>query len=250
LTERLKDMIVTPSHPSRFSHTRPGRRGGSRQRGISLVVVLLFLLAITGITVWAARYSMLGEGMARNQMDRETARQAAESALRDAERDIMNLMPTLLPNASCTRGRSRPPIPTDFTATCVQGLCIKPEAEYIATNWSTASATNKAVAEPWWPTGKGGSWNDEFDTKPGRSPSVTTTNCATFTGGVPLGTYTGIAPIRGVAVQPEYVIERFNKVSGLLKKPTEVYRITARGFGYTQRTQVVLQTMFVPMQED
>ena len=222
----------------------PTRR--DRQRGISLIVVLIFLVAITGLTLWSARYSMLGEGMARNQMDRETARQAAESALRDAERDIMNITPTLLANASCTRSRSRPPIPSDFTTDCSQGLCIKPEADYMATNWSTASKTNKAVAEPWWPTEKGGVWNNAA--KPGRTP-VTTSNCD-FKGGVPLGTYTGIPAIRGVAAQPEYVIERFNKVSGLLKKPTEVYRITARGFGFSPRTEVVLQTIFVPMQED
>ncbi|MEO8120703.1 MAG: PilX N-terminal domain-containing pilus assembly protein, partial [Rhodoferax sp.] len=54
------------------------------ERGVSLVIVMLFLVAITGITVWAARQSMLGEGMARNQLDLEVARQAAEAALRDA----------------------------------------------------------------------------------------------------------------------------------------------------------------------
>ena len=220
------------------------------QRGVSLIIVLLFLVAITGISIWAARYAMLGEGLARNQMDRETARQAAESALRDAERDIMNLNAALISNASCTRSRTRPPIASDFTPTCIQGMCIKPEADYILTDWTKASDTNKGVAEPWWPTSKGGSWNDDKDTKPGRVPKVTANRCADFTGGVPLGTFTGVAPIHGVAKQPEYLIERFNKISGLLKKPTEVYRITARGFGYSTRTQVVLQTIFVPMQED
>lgn len=223
-------------------------RAPNRQRGVSLIIVLLFLVAITGITLWAARYSMLSEGMARNEMDRETARQAAESALRDAERDIMNIAPTLLTNASCTRARSRPPIPTDFTANCDQGLCVRPEADYIAFDWTKASG-DKALAEYWWPKSKNGSWNDNEASKPKRVP-VTTANCNTFTGGVLLGTYTGLPAIRGVARQPEYLIERFNKISGLLKKPTEVYRITARGYGYSTRTQIVLQTIFVPMQED
>ena len=223
-------------------------RTPSRQRGVSLIIVLLFLVAITGVTLWAARYSMLGEGMARNEMDRETARQAAESALRDAERDIMNITPTLLTNASCTRSRSRPPIPTDFTTTCTQGLCIRPEADYMNLDWTKAKG-NKDLAEYWWPKTQNGLWADDDTKKSGRNP-VSATNCGTFTGGVPIGTYTGIPFIRGVAKQPEYLVERFNKISGLLKKPTEVYRITARGFGYSQRTQVVLQTIFVPMQED
>jgi type IV pilus assembly protein PilX len=223
-------------------------RTSDRQRGVSLIIVLLFLVAITGISLWAARYSMLSEGMARNEMDRETARQAAESALRDAERDIMNITPTQLTNASCTRARSRPPIPTDFTSTCTQGLCVRPEADYITLDWTKASG-DKNLAEYWWPEGQKGSWGKDETVKPGRVP-VTAANCSTFTGGVPLGTFTGIPAIRGVARQPEYLVERFNKISGLLKKPTEVYRITARGYGYSRRTEVVLQTIFVPMQED
>lgn len=223
-------------------------RTSSRQRGVSLIIVLLFLVAITGISLWAARYSMLSEGMARNEMDRETARQAAESALRDAERDIMNINPTLLTNASCTRSRSRPPIPTDFTSDCKQGMCVRPEADYIKLDW-TAAKGDKTLAEYWWPNSRKGSW-DYTPGKPKRSPAVTADNCSSFTGGVLLGTYTGTKAIGGVAQQPEYLIERFNKISGLLKKPTEVYRITARGFGYSPRTQIVLQTIFVPMQED
>ena len=68
---RAQAPVQTPAH-------------SQRQRGVALVVVLLFLVAITGISVWTVRQSMLAEGMARNQMDQEVARQAAESALRDA----------------------------------------------------------------------------------------------------------------------------------------------------------------------
>ncbi|OGQ56128.1 MAG: hypothetical protein A3J24_02340 [Deltaproteobacteria bacterium RIFCSPLOWO2_02_FULL_53_8] len=211
----------------------------NRQSGISLVIVMMFLLAITGITVWSVRKSMFGEGMARNQLDQEVARQAAESALRDAERDLLNLSASTLTNASCTRGRDRPPQTADFSDTCTNGLCVFDETVYATSTWSTGT-----VPEPWWPTGKGGLWNNSFDTKPGRDP-VTTANC-NFTGGVPIGTYTGAAAIPGVAVQPEYLVELFRRVT---YQPTNVYRITVRGFGYTQRTQVVLQTIFIPPQD-
>jgi type IV pilus assembly protein PilX len=215
------------------------------QRGLSLVIVMLFLSAITGITIWAVRQSILGEGLARNQLDQEVARQAAESALRDAERDIMNFNANILTNASCTRGRDRPPLAVDFTDTCTTGLCIYNELRYANADWTAKDAT---LAEPWWPVGRGGRWNNTFSNKPGRAP-VTTTNCTTFTGGVPFGTYTGTTAIVGVAVQPEYLIEYFRRSNQVTYQPTNTYRITARGFGYTQRTQVVLQTIYVPLQE-
>lgn len=215
----------------------------SEQSGLALVIVMIFLSAITGITIWAVRQSLLGEGIARNELDQVVARQAAEAALRDAERDIQNLSTALLPNASCTRGQEPPLRNKGFTETCSQGLCFVNPDVYATASWAAASAPN---GEPWWPSDKGGQWNNTFSSKPSRQP-VTTTNCGTFTGGVPLGTFTGAAPITGVAIQPEYMIEYFNRVSRISLQPTPHYRITARGFGYTQRTQVVLQTIFVPL---
>ncbi|WP_367847159.1 PilX N-terminal domain-containing pilus assembly protein [Rhodoferax sp. WC2427] len=223
------------------------------QKGVALVMVLLFLVAITGITVWAARQSMLGEGMARNQQDMEVARQAAESALRDAERDIENaglkhanwaVKPDDLATDSCIRSRKL--IAIDFTTDCAKGLCIRTDAQYANYQWSSASASNGG--EPWWPTGKGGQWVNDFNgstvTKPGRTP-VDQANCASFKGGVPLGTYTGAVAIKGVSVQPEYLIEYFKRaVAG--QQERDMYRITARGFGYTPRTQVVVQSIYLP----
>lgn len=239
-------------------------RGARRQHGVALVVVLLFLVAITGISVWTARQSMLAEGMVRNQMDQEVARQAAESALRDAERDIdQAALGVMATNASCVRTASATDNyginPNAFTVGCTGGLCLKDDASYANSNWSTATVSNTAVAEPWWPAAKGGLWNDDEDSKPGRDP-VTSTGCGTFTGGVPLGTYTGVPPIKGVAKQPEYMIEVFRRkhvrinldetrVTSTGEKANQwstMYRITARGFGYSQRTQVVLQTVFFP----
>jgi type IV pilus assembly protein PilX len=218
------------------------------------VVVLLFLVAITGISVWTVRQSMLAEGMARNQMDQEAARQAAESALRDAERDIDTAaLGQMATNASCQRNTAPTDNnglnPSDFTAACDKGLCLKSDSSYATTKWSDSA--DSTVAEPWWPDAKGGLWGTPKGSKP--------SNCS-FTGGVPLGTYTGVPPIQGVAAQPEYMIEVFyrknvrmnldeTQVTSLGDKANQwslMYRITARGFGYSQRTQVVLQTVFFP----
>lgn len=228
------------------------------QRGMALVLVMLVLVAITSITLWMVKQSTLSEGMARNQMDQEAARQAAESALRDAERDIMSPSIATRSQASCSRGTDKIN-PNDFSATCTTGLCVKDDASYGSTEWTNASAANSVVAEPWWPTSKGGLWNDDPDSKPGRSP-VTSNNCQTFTGGVPLGTYTGVAALTGVAQQPEYLIEMFRRKHVRMNLDEKVvtstgenanqwsymYRVTARGFGYSQRTQVVVQTVYFP----
>jgi type IV pilus assembly protein PilX len=176
--------------------------------------------------------------MARNQLDQQVARQAAESALRDAERDLYNIVTTPITNASCSRGGAIGA--SSFDASCTNGLCSMSDSAYRASVWNDGNG-NQINPEPWWPTGKGGLWNNTFSNKPGRTP-IDTNNCS-FTGGVPLGTYTGAPYIRGVAIQPEYLIEYFKRsITG--GKEINVYRITARGFGYTQRTQEVLQSIY------
>jgi type IV pilus assembly protein PilX len=207
-------------------------RARASQRGVALVVVLMLLLAITGIVAFSARNASFGEIAARNQLDSEVARQAAESALRDAERDLLLTSGTVLPtNARCMRGESRPlqDNVSGFTPDCAGGQCDKKLETYPTTSWVDAS-TN---AEPWWPPVKGGLWGNDPAQKP-------PTGSCTFTGGVPIGTYTGAPSIQGVALQPEYMVE-------LMQRGTSTYfRITARGYGMSDRTQVVLQSYFWP----
>lgn len=252
---RVKDQMWTPPTPGAL-----GRRAwASRsERGVALVVVMVLLIAISGISVWTVRRSILGEGLARNQLDQQAARQAAESALRDAERDIMNTSIATLTNASCVRGVTEFN-PNMFTASCDKGLCLKDDVAYNTVDWTAASAANTAVAEPWWPKSKGGSWNDA-GAKPVRTSVPPGTSNCSFTGGVPFGTFTGAAPIRSVARQPEYIIEvfrrknvRVNLAESQVSSGGEyanqwstMYRITARGFGYSAKTQSVLQTIYFP----
>ena len=218
----------------RVPHRTPLRM----QRGVALVVVLLFLLAITGLAVFSARYASLGEGMARNQLDAERARQAAESALRDAERDLMLTEATQPNGAPCDRRPVRPValyLSSSFTEDCPGGQCSATDNTYGSTDWNTTTGTGSV---PWWPAGKGGKWNNNFDSKPSRGSSA---NCG-FNGAVPLGTFTGAAPIPGVAHQPEYLIELVSRGSNRLI----FFRITARGFGASENTQVILQSYFQP----
>ncbi|WP_342119242.1 pilus assembly PilX family protein [Pseudoduganella sp. OTU4001] len=59
-----------------------------KQRGITLPVTLLLLLAALALGASAAQMAMLGEKSARSERDRLIAFQAAEDAMTDAERDI------------------------------------------------------------------------------------------------------------------------------------------------------------------
>ncbi len=218
---------MTP-HPAHVPVRHSGGRFAQPSRGVALLVVLMLLLAITGIALYSARYAVVGESSSRNQMDNEIARQAAEAALRDAERDL-NLTANV-PGARCTRpnlGVAR------FTPEyfyeglpCPQGQCALPLASE-PRKWGDLTK-----GESWWPAARGGLWNDNVADKPGA--------LCDFLGGVPLGTYTGAAPLVGVAIQPEYLLEL-----GFLYSSGQIFaRITARGFGLTPETQVVLQSYF------
>jgi len=222
------------------------------QQGLALIVVLLFLVLISGIGILGAKQSLFSENAARNQLDHTAAREAAETALRDAERDIFSPSSSLAVNASCSRG-SFEISDSDFTAACDKGLCILNEDAYKNFKWGKGFS-----GEVWWPAENGGLWGNASENKPSRVP-LNTSNCS-FTGGVPLGTFTGAEPLKGVARQPEYIIEYFwrkNVRINLMESQitstgrhanqwSPMYRVTARGFGYSEKTQVVLQTVLFP----
>lgn len=60
------------------------------QRGLALIFVLLMMAIAISAALFAARSTLLGDKTARNDRDRQTAFQAAELALNDAELDIMD----------------------------------------------------------------------------------------------------------------------------------------------------------------
>lgn len=208
----------------------------SAQRGIALIVALLFLLALAGITLLSARTALLGEKVARNQLDIQVSRQAAEAALRDAEKDLLLAGGAAPAGALCARGADRPVLAqiARFNETCLRGQCVYSDTARQSANYASASPTSRG--EAWWPTPKGGRWNDNPNTKP-RVGNVG--SCANFTGAVPLGTFTGATPLAGVAQQPEYLIEPIRRGDSFF------FRITARGFGYRVDTETVMQTYFL-----
>lgn len=212
-------------------------------RGVALPLVLVFLLVITILGTLGIRHATTSETLSRNQLDYEVARQAAEAALRDAERDLLLAGGGLMPNALCPRNDDRPVASAlrapNFDTSCPRGQCRYELSYYDSSNYATV--TNP---EPWWPTinGKKGRWEGNpagpASTKPSDAAGPST-NC-TFEGSVPLGTFTGVARLAGVARQPEYLMEY------LARGDDKIMRITARGFGADVNTEVVMQTYFRP----
>jgi len=213
------------------------RRNASSQQGVAMLVVLVFTLALTGIAIVSARLALLGESVARNQLDLQVARQAAEAALRDAEKDLMIANGGLsFPGALCKRDTDRPvlgQIP-QFTQDCLRGQCQFNQGQRAQVDFERAQ-TDARYAEAWWPEARGGRWGVPAKGKPSDGDAGA---CGSFTGGVPLGAFTGTRAIHGVAYQPEYLIEA-------IRRGTDTFfRITARGFGYRAGTEVVLQSYF------
>lgn len=212
------------------------------ETGVSLPVVLMFLLVITILGTLGIRRATTGETLSRNQLDYEVARQAAEAALRDGERDL-RIPSVLQTNALCARDTNRPLVvgAPHFDTNCPRGQCRFELTHYDTSNYMATPVVNP---EPWWPTinDKQGRWDGDpagaASPKPGDATGVNV-NC-NFDGSVPLGTFTGVARLAGVARQPEYLIEYLGRGDD------QLMRITSRGFGADINTEVVMQTYYRP----
>lgn len=193
-------------------HTSPARL----QRGFSLIVGLIFLVAITLLGVIAMKNTLLQERMAGGLRDRSLAFQAAEAALRDAKLDLLNMRGGGIACAPADNCHPNNPIvhESGFDTACTLGRCFDDPGD----GWGYGGVAGQAA------------W-DAFPLNAGPS--------------VQYGFYTGSPPIGGVAVQPRYLIEAFIDDPSLAPKKV-YYRITARAVGANPNTVVVLQEVFAP----
>jgi type IV pilus assembly protein PilX len=179
----------------------------SRQSGAALITGLIFLVVLTMIGITAARMSTLEERMSGNMRDRSIAMQAAERALRDAERDISG------PAAGSTRSPAISGI-SNFVAACTAGLC------YNGTNGNA----------------NGVDWN---------LTPVWTLVSMTAAPSIAFGANTPANNIAGLSSQPRYLIEGIRKTPPGGAEEF-YYRITVRAQGVNDNTVVWLQEVFKP----
>ena len=156
----------------------PGLPGNCRpmQLGISLVIVMIFLVILSGLAVIVMQGSTFSARIAANEADRTLAFQAAEAALRDAENDINGTKFDASTPCDATPSTCRAELiywGDGFDTACNLGRCI-PNAT--SPNWEDASI-----------------WT---------STSVKS---------VVYGSYTGAAALPVVNRQPRYILEYFKQ---------------------------------------
>jgi type IV pilus assembly protein PilX len=121
-----------------------------RQRGVTLIVVLILVLLVTLAGIAAVRSLVVEERMAANSLDRSLAVQSLENALRDAEgvAQAQSVASTVnagftasttsgLPNgsfsaAACNSDKTDP-------SPCTAGLCSQPTLQGCKSRWEDSS---------------------------------------------------------------------------------------------------------------
>ena len=198
----------------------------SRQRGLVLVVALIWLLVATLLLLSSVQNALHEQKAARAFRDRAIAFQAAEAGLVDAESDIEASPSAALSRSTMFAANRSDGFPTDEQALCRQagasrsrGLCRAAQG----------NALLSLLA-------------DDVDAS---STSAVAVEYGRFTGRT-LQTGGGALPAR----LPRYVIEllrdhdaQFQSDAGSTT-PAYLYRITAIGFGPQPHTQVVLQSFY------
>jgi type IV pilus assembly protein PilX len=163
--DAVQNALVNQGNSFRVVHM------ASRERGVSLVVALIFLIILTILGLTAMRVATMEERMSGNSRDRSLAFQAAEAALRDAESDIeckkFGTRPK--PRGACISGM------TGADAVCTDGLCC--------------NLSGLVCIEPTVPV-----YNNKSLTA---APSVK------------YGDATGASPLVGLPLPPRYLIEPF-----------------------------------------
>lgn len=234
-----------------------------KQRGFVLLTSIIFLIVLSLLGVMALRGSLFEERMSANERDRSLAREYAELALRDAERDILGLrFDGTFCAAICPTLRPTGTRPADTVDAGNFWIAANPAIDDVGLE--DGGRTSNTVAEqgvyiatsaaacggPIW---SGANWED----------GVVRTCAGTINATVPTipyGTFTdapffgpdGATPPQGIP-PPRYIIEMF-RAEDLNITPTSnkmFFRITAVGFGRTQgptgRTSVTLQSVFSPL---
>jgi type IV pilus assembly protein PilX len=202
-----------------------------KHSGFALLPTVVILLVLTVLAMASLRSATLLEKMSGNERDAMLANQAAEAALRDAERDIDNVLANGNPanqncgNAAACRSiyalpNANHPSPPDFftEATaydCSYGICFAPVSNF-EPYFATAVWVNPVMSAP--------------------------TKRAQY------GQYTGAANIPGVSQQPVYWIEVLTGNNSAAPGAADkiVFRITARGVGRNAGTVMYLQSVYDP----
>jgi type IV pilus assembly protein PilX len=206
-----------------------------RQHGMALIFVLVMMTLVFSIAALSARIGTQGSRIAGAERDRQIALQGAEAALVDAESDITD---PGLSSRSCSmsEGVGAPGCSADSS---YRGICdIDPDNVdkplYKLVNWD----------------------EDEDDQRRYANYGEFTNRASGFATGVQ--TSKGLSDVGKPASAPKYIIQRVKLAGSLMatdnngvkrRLPADyadgTYLITSVGYGFSKRTQVMLQAVVI-----
>jgi type IV pilus assembly protein PilX len=200
-----------------FVQSRAGTarlRQARRQRGVTLVIALIFMVVLTLLGVGMVRSTTSEERMSANGRDIDIAFAAAEAALRAAEIRIQGSYSSSASTLAITAFPST-------ANTCATGLCVFASTNttpiWLNTTYNTFDSSTATVL--------GNSTSGDVTSSPTiRVQTVTTSSTS--------------------ATQPAYYIElaRRPNFGSSSSKDSYFYRVTAKGYGArSNSTQVLLQ---------
>ncbi|MGV7210144.1 pilus assembly protein [Oxalobacteraceae bacterium A2-2] len=197
------------------------------QRGATLLMALLMLVAVMLVGASAALLSLQGEQAARAERDRQVAFQAAEDALADAEHDIAG------------DGRLDARAAAFSADAALPAACGKDGGSAGGGVADAASRGVLARAE----SGEPPHWQ-AVDLGGGDDGGACTAEHGAYTGAA-MPTGQGVLPFR----RPRYLVERVpchlpGEDASAVAQPRYCYRVSAIGFGPRPEAEVVLQSVY------
>lgn len=227
--------------------------GGTRQRGIALLVVMLVVLLSSLLALWAFRSSLVNETLVGNDADYQRAFEAAQAMLQDAELDIRGeradgsqCVPDPAVPAICRTGstvafidenRELPGLLARLETAptrCLHGVCQKRTgAQDFWTTKSTLDAMTAATV--------GARYGQYTGALPAAGSTATINPLLTETA-AGRGAWYWIE-VMPYSTNPGGLLEGRSQLE-LNLNPNVVYRITAVATGMKANTQVVLQSTF------
>jgi type IV pilus assembly protein PilX len=232
---KTRTQLTSLSRASSLGYAR-------RQRGVVLLVSLLFLIVLTLLGVAASRMVTSEERQSRYLREYNTAFQASEAAMRDARDDIDGILATgvkkVVPRIDGAKG---------FFADCSYGLCqYDPSDDPTKLPWKNEARWLKAVAYGTYSLRSPLPSSAVVGSNAGKGKNEDEVDVARFNDA------TEKSSVTGVWQQPAYLVEAIpdnrpgtNSVEFGKKNPPVIYRLTARGFGADPNSRASTQEIYI-----
>lgn len=230
-----------------------------KQSGFVLITSLILLTVLSLLGIMALRGSIFEERVTANDRDIAYARENAELALRDAERDIQGIRfdGSYCAAVVCTNLRPTSSRPIDATESAnfwrADNEVMSAEIVALENGGAGGGTTTQGVytaqssAQCGMPVWSGANWQD----------GVARTCTGTFSFSLPTvayGTFTDAPFTNPSTLPPRYMMEMFMPSDLNISSTSSklFFRITAVGFGRTlapngARTSVTLQSVYSPL---